>query len=215
MADDFMGGGAKSVPFETVGDSVTGTLLDLPEKRVQTDIENGTPKTFPDGSPKTMFAVRLQTTLRDPGDPFDMGERTIFLKWKSLQAVQAAIRASGAPGPEVGGQLTLTLAGFEAAPKRGWNPIKLWNAQYVPPPPGAQFMNGTDTAGYAPQGAYAPPQPGQYQMGAYPAHPGQAPVSAAPVSPAGQQSMLARLAQQQSAGISRITGNTQEKDPPF
>lgn len=208
-----MGGGAKSVPFEAVGDSVTGTLLDLPEKRVQTDIEDGTPKTFPDGSPKTMFALRLQTGLRDPADQFDTGERTIFLKWKSLQAVQSAIRASGAPGPEVGGQLTLTLAGFDAAPKRGWNPIKLWTAQYLPPPPGAQFMNGTDTA-YPPQSGGQLPPGYQSQVGAYPAHPGQ-PVSGVPVSPAQQQSMLARLAQQQAAGISRVTGNTQEKDPPF
>src|SRR5262245_40748422 len=119
--DDFMGGGGRTVQFETPGDTVRGQVLAPPERRQQTDPNTGEPKTFPDGRPKYIFCVRLQTDLRDPQDPFDDGERMIYLKWKSLIAVRNAIRAVGGNGLEVGGYLTLTLVGFGPKTKAAWN----------------------------------------------------------------------------------------------
>ena len=44
--DDFMGGGRSlSFQFNTPGDSVTGQILRM-EKQQQTDMNDGTPKTF-------------------------------------------------------------------------------------------------------------------------------------------------------------------------
>jgi hypothetical protein len=222
MSSDFMGGGKQGVQFEAIGDSVTGILLAEPEKRVQTDMDSGEVKTFKDGSPRTLFAVRLQTTLRDPNDPFDTGERMIFLKWKSLEAVVQAIRRAGAPGPQVGGQLTLTLIGLEEPAKRGWSKVKVWGAEYMPPPPGQQFMaegqqyvHAGSQIGYqdTPRNgqqnvtqttvtpAWTPPPGSQTHMGVAP----------------GNTSMLDRLKAQQQAGIDRLPGgaSTQDKEPPF
>jgi hypothetical protein len=224
VSSDFMGGGGRGVQFENIGDSVTGILLAEPEKRVQTDMSTGEPKLFKDGSVKTMYAVRLQTGLRDPGDPFDTGERMIYLKWKSLEAVQQAIRRAGAPGPQVGGQLTLTLIGLQEPAQRGWSKVKVWAAEYVPPPEGQQFMaEGQQYVHAGTQNALQPtaapawtPPPGSHT------HVGVAPTSAAPVSPGPvpygtQASMLERLKQQQQAGIGRLPGgtSTQDQEPPF
>lgn len=139
MSGDFMGGGGQSFPFDNVGDTVTGVILgpNPYEKRVQTKTDgSGEPKTFPDGSPMTMFQVRLQTQVRDPSNPFDDGVRSVFLKWKSQAAVQLAVRAAGAQDLAVGGTLTLQFVGEEPPSKRGQQPVKLWRAHYVPPPPG-------------------------------------------------------------------------------
>ena len=94
--DEFMGGGGQTVPFEVAGATVSGLVLARPEKRPQTDIDSGEAKHFPDGSPMYMFVVRIQTDLRDPDDPTDTGERVLYLKWKSLEAVRSAIRLTGA-----------------------------------------------------------------------------------------------------------------------
>lgn len=159
-SDEFMGGGARSVPFETIGDTVTGLVLAPPEKRQQTDPDTGGPKTFSGGEVRWMFAVRIQTELRDPADPADTGERSLFLKWKSLDAVRNAVRATGAAGLLPGGILTLTLTGFGPKTKSAWNPPKLWSASYIPPDPNVAFMA---TPGPAPQAAapapVAPPRP--------------------------------------------------------
>lgn len=153
--DDFMAGGAKTVPFEQIGDSVTGVVLAPPEPRRQTDPESGEPKTFKNGQPMIMWALRIGTDLRDPQDPYDDGERMIYLKWKSQDAVKNAVRASGARGIEAGGILTLTLSGFGPKTKAAWSAPKEWTARYVPPPPQNAFMdNGSQQA--------APAQPYQH-----------------------------------------------------
>lgn len=149
--DDFMAGGAKTVPFEQIGDTVTGVVIAPPEARRQTDPETGEPKVFKNGQPMIMWAVRIATDLRDPQDPYDDGERMIYLKWKSQDAVKNAVRASGARGIEAGGLLTLTLSGFGPKTKSAWNPPKEWQARYVPPPPGDPFMDNGNGAVAQPQ----------------------------------------------------------------
>ena len=138
--DDFMGGGGRSVPFDNVGDTVTGIVLSPPKKQEQVDDE-GNVRTFPNGAPRYVYLVEIQTDLRDPDDPSDMGVRTLWLKWKSHEAVVAAIRQAGARNLEVGGILTLTLAGFGPKSKASWNPPKLYSATYVPPTANPTFMD--------------------------------------------------------------------------
>lgn len=144
--DDFMAGGAKTVPFDNVGDSVTGVIIAPPEPRRQTDPESGEPKTFKNGQPMIMWAVRIATNLRDPQDPYDDGERMIYLKWKSQDAVKNAVRASGARGLEPGGTLTLTMSGFGPKTKAAWSAPKEWTARYVPPVQDAFMDSGNGQA---------------------------------------------------------------------
>jgi len=180
--DEFMGGGGQTVPFEVAGATVSGLVLARPEKRPQTDIDSGEAKHFPDGSPMYMFVVRIQTDLRDPDDPTDTGERVLYLKWKSLEAVRSAIRLTGARGLEPGGHLTLTMIGFGPRKKAAHNPPKLWSASYVPPDPNEAFM-----------GQPEPPQPAA-----------QAAAQSPTYDPAAAREAMRQLAEQQARNQQRL-----------
>jgi hypothetical protein len=136
--DAFMGGGSKTFPFDTVGDSITGRILSI-KQRQQTDMQTNELAFWPDGKPKMMFTIELQTKIRE--DEEDDGIRTINVRWKSQEAVQKAVKLSGAKKPEVGGILTLTFTGEGVATQRGFSKPKFWSANYVPPDPSASFMD--------------------------------------------------------------------------
>lgn len=125
-ADDFMGGGAKSFPFDNPGDTVTGKILSI-VKRQQTDMKTGEPKVWANGDPRFMYTITLQTDLRD--DDFDDGQRTVNVKWKSQRAVQDAVRAAGGKKPEIGGLLSLKYV-KDGIGERGQVPPKEWAAMY-------------------------------------------------------------------------------------
>ena len=141
--NDFLfGGGAKSFPFDAVGDSVTGEITHM-EKRQQTDLQTGQPATWDDGNPKMMLVVKLQTDLQEDED--DSGERSVYLRGgnpqavtgtgtSSLGAVREAVKASKAAGGlEQGGLLTLTYSGEGKASGRAFSPPKLYTAVYKAP----------------------------------------------------------------------------------
>ncbi|MFB9620670.1 hypothetical protein [Brooklawnia cerclae] len=137
---DIGGDAGNSFRFDTVGDQVTGTVVDLVEQQ-QTDLQTGEPRTFSNGQPMMMYRVDLQTSLREPGDQFDDGKRSIFLKGSraaesqsSLAAVLAAVKAAtGTTALATGGTLTLKYIGEGVAKTRGFNPPKLYAATYQPP----------------------------------------------------------------------------------
>lgn len=136
------GSGAKAFPFEAIGDSVTGIIVDA-KIRQQTDMETGEPQFWRDGAPKNMIVVSLQTELQD--DEGDDGVRTLFLRGgnytvakgegsASLVAVRdAAKRATGKANIESGATLTLTHSGLGQAAQRGFNAPKLYTAEYATP----------------------------------------------------------------------------------
>jgi hypothetical protein len=135
--DDFMGGGAKSFPFDNVGDTVTGRITDV-QKRQQTDLTTGEPKTWANGEPRWMYSITLQTDLRE--DEWDDGVRAVNVKWQSQKAVQDAVRKAGAKKLEIGGKLSLKYTGN--GPKGNYpQPPKLWAAQYQAPDPTDSFMD--------------------------------------------------------------------------
>lgn len=186
--DDFMAGGAKTIPFDNVGDTVTGVVLAQPEARKQTHPDTGEPKLFPNGQPMIMWAIRVATELRDPQDPYDDGERVIYLKWKSQDAVKNAVRASGAQTIEPGGILTLTMSGLGEKKKAAWNAPKEWQARYQPPPNNFMDNNG-----------------------------GQAQQQAAPLHTEAQMTVLQRMAQQ-NQNFQRSqppAAPRQDETPPF
>jgi hypothetical protein len=131
-ADQFLMGGVTSAKFDNINDSITGTISEPPEVRQQTDIDTKLPMTWPDGRPMMQLVVTLQTDLRNDAD--DDGLRRIYVKGKSMTgAVRDAVRKAGAKGLEVGGRLQVVYVGDGEVKKRGFNPPKLYLAQYARP----------------------------------------------------------------------------------
>lgn len=124
-----MGGGVKGAKFERIGDSIAGEVYETPEVRQQTDLSTGQPKVWDDGRPQMQLVVTLKTNLHD--EPDDDGLRRIFVKGKMTEAIREAVRRSGARGLEVGGQLTVRFTGEEPPVRRGFNPTKLYAAEYT------------------------------------------------------------------------------------
>lgn len=131
-----MGGGGKSAKFTTVGDKVDGEIINT-EVTQQTDITDGSLKTWPDGNPMMQLVITLQTDDRD--DDQDDGVRRVFAKGSARKAtttvgaIRAAVQAAGAKSLEVGGRLQLAYTGDGVAPKAGFNAPKEYAAKYTPP----------------------------------------------------------------------------------
>jgi hypothetical protein len=134
-----MGEGGKAFEFAAIGDTVTGQIVAM-KKRQQTDFQTGNPAFWPNGDPKMMLALTLQTELHESED--DDGLRNVYLRGgnytaikgkgtSSLVAVKDAVKRSGHP-IEIGGTLTLQYSGEAAAPAKGLQPAKLYVAAYKP-----------------------------------------------------------------------------------
>lgn len=141
--DDFMGGGSsQSFQFINEGDSISGIIIEPPEKLQQTDIESGEPKFWPNGKPRWYYRIKLQTELRDNDE--DDGIRSLSLSWHRLDAVRAAVREAKAPTLVVGGKLWLRFDAFEdrKVAKYKANPAKVgWSAKYKAPDREPDFMD--------------------------------------------------------------------------
>ena len=222
---DLGGNAGNSFAFDTVGDTVTGTVLDMAEVQ-QTDMDTGLPATWDNGQPKMMYRVDLQTQARDPNDPADDGKRSVYLRGSrkpesqsSLAAVLTAVRqATGTANLATGGVLALRYIGDGQPTRRGFNAPKLYAAQYTPPAnnlgeapqpirqeaapmsPQQQFAQQQATQGPAPDWAQpAPQQPTPPPAPAQPQWPAQQPAqrSVAPQQPMPQPQWPAQQPAQQ------------------
>jgi len=133
-----MGSGSRSFPFDKIGDQVTGTILDVAERQ-QTDMKTNEPAVWPNGQPKMMYTIRLQTDLQE--SPEDDGVRHVNLKWKSLRAFQDAVREAGQAKVQLGAKLSLKYVGDGVPTSRGQVPPKEWKAWYQAPEPSAGIMD--------------------------------------------------------------------------
>lgn len=130
------GGGPKAWKFEEPGTTRVGTIAAPPVARQERDYDKnnpggGDPKFYPSGDPIMGVVVEVQTTERDPSIEDDTGARTFYVEGRYIkEAVRDAVRAAGAPGLEVGGQLSVTFTHREdPMDKRS---RKFWNITYVP-----------------------------------------------------------------------------------
>jgi hypothetical protein len=130
------GGGPKGWKFEDPGTTRVGTVAEPPKAVQERDYDpnnpgGGAPKVFPSGDPIMGVHVVVQTAERDPSIEKDDGRRTFYVEGRYLkEAVREAIRNAGAPGLEVGGQITVTFTHREdPMDKRS---RKYWTVQYVP-----------------------------------------------------------------------------------
>ena len=196
------GDGGNSFPFDHIGDTVTGQIVSLQEVQ-QTDLQTGEPKTFANGQPMMMYRISLATQLRDPANPSDDGHCDIYLKGSrksetqsSLAAVLDAVRAvTGGTDLEPNATLSLTYIGDGQQAQRGFNPPKLYKANYQraamglggAPVPQAQQYQQAPAPQYAPAQAVAPQyaQPAYQQAPAQQYTPPAPPVQQALAAPAG------------------------------
>src|SRR5690606_34634861 len=86
-ANEILAGGGRSAKFPEIGTSYAGEVLDV---RVadQTNFDTGAVETWPDGRPKKMLIVSLQTKLQEDDD--DDGVRTIYAKGGIYTAIRDA-----------------------------------------------------------------------------------------------------------------------------
>ena len=130
--DYLMGGGVKSAKFEKPGAKISGTIARKPELQQKHDFDKGTPLTWDDGSPRQQIKVVLLTDANE--EEGDNGERALYLKGGLLKAIQAAVKAAGAKGLEVGGKLAVKYT-KDGEKKGKLNAPKLYVAKYEAPDP--------------------------------------------------------------------------------
>jgi hypothetical protein len=162
------GGGAPTAKF-VEGVPFGGAIVAKPRAHQEREYDpknpgHGALKYFPSGDKIMGITVDVQTNERMAGDAEDTGVRRIYIEGKRLKdATRAAIRASGAAGLEVGGELYVTQTGREPDENgriTDQSP-KLWDVRYVPAATAA--LNGPPNNGMVTQ---APPSPAMTQTAA-------------------------------------------------
>jgi hypothetical protein len=120
--------------FEKIGDSVTGTLLDAEVAPITSP--TGEVQVDKNGNPKQQIIYTLQTEERDPEIDDDDGKRRVYAKWAIQKAISECLADAGlaSQGLQEGGVLTVTHTATQKASQRGYSDIKLFKAEYVPPP---------------------------------------------------------------------------------
>lgn len=128
--------GAPKVPswkFTNPGDRILGEVI-FREVRQQIDYLTKEPKVWKSGDPMYQLVVHVQTKMFDPSIENDQGVRAVYIKGRQMETViRDAVRAAGAPGIQVGGQLSLTYIGPDMTSEA---PIKphAFQAAYRPAP---------------------------------------------------------------------------------
>lgn len=131
--DLLMGSGIPSAKFETIGQVVTGTVIEEPTSQQSRDFDTGEPKTWDNGDPMMEVVVKIQCDP-DPSITDDDGVRKLFLgKPALLTAIRGAVRTAKADGIHAGGVLQIKYTGDAAPKKKGYNGAKQFAAKYTPP----------------------------------------------------------------------------------
>ncbi len=137
--------GAPYFPFKSTGDHVEGPVVNIGQvqsKKFKPPNATGPDEleTWPDGKPKMTAIITVQTDMRDPEIEGDDGQRSVWIKGKSMtDATKAAVKRSGAArrGIEVGGWFSMTFT-HETPNDWGGNPTKHYDVEYRPPLESAQ-----------------------------------------------------------------------------
>jgi hypothetical protein len=141
ITDFLNGGGGKAAKFEQLSDTVEGTITEVKLSQ-QTDMENGTPLTWSDGSPRMQLVIGIKTD--QSVDDNDDGIRRIYAKGgnyevasgvgKSMKdAIADAVKKSGAKTIEEGGYIKVAYTGEGKKTNRGYSAPKLYRASYKAP----------------------------------------------------------------------------------
>jgi hypothetical protein len=125
---------APSAKFDAIGDKVIGTIVSMNERQ-QTD-QSGKPLFFDSGDPRMVWVITLHT---DEGEDLAVWAKGGNHKAASgggeamLNAIGSAVRTAGANSVDVGARLAIAYTGIGEQSKPGFNPPKLYSAQYQAP----------------------------------------------------------------------------------
>ena len=149
-----------SCKFKTPGETHTGVITEISDRMPVTKYGTTDPDYWPDGSPKQQVVITLATDERDPEDPNDTGERSLWVTESRkagtiLAAIIQATRQANAK-LEIGGTLSVSFTGHDPNSKNPAQPRKLYAATYQPPAAGGGMFE-QQPAQPAPQAAPAAP----------------------------------------------------------
>jgi len=128
-ADAFLAPVIPAAKFETVGESVSGTVV-AAEVGPQRDLE-GEVRTFDSGEIRTQLVVTLQTDQHEDDD--DDGLRKVYVKSFMVKPFRNEMKRTRVRGVRPGGHLTVTFSGEGEAARKGYNAPKLFSVAYEPP----------------------------------------------------------------------------------
>lgn len=143
-ADDFFTSGGSGLPafkFENLGDTLAGEITRVGEPFEREKL--GKP-----GQTETTICIDIRA---DDGNEWSLWVSKVAMK----MAIRDAVAAAGAVGaPAVGGRLGIQYHADKPSTTPGFNPQKLFVAQYVPPAPStaanAMFDQAAQPAPQAP-----------------------------------------------------------------
>lgn len=198
-----------SCKFKTPGETHTGVITEISDRMPVTKYGTTDPDYWPDGSPKQQVVITLATDERDPEDPNDTGERSLWVTESRkagtiLAAIIQATRQANAK-LEIGGTLSVSFTGHDPNSKNPAQPRKLYAATYQPPAAGGGMFEQqpAQPAQPEPQAAPTASQPTAPQAAPQQQVPQTAPV----VNQQPAQTAPAALAQQLSdATVTGIKG---------
>jgi hypothetical protein len=116
------GGGPPSATLKDVGDFVEGTIVKVEHKN-DTDLATGEVKTFPDGNPKPVIVVHLDT--RD-------GPMRDFVKGRAVSEFRQkvwAVEGEG-NGPQAGANYKRAITRIDPPKKKGYSGEKVSEITY-------------------------------------------------------------------------------------
>ena len=182
-----------SCKFKTPGETHTGVITQISDRMPVTKYGTTDPDYWPDGSPKQQVVITLATDERDPEDPNDSGERSLWVTESRkagtiLAAIIQATRQANAK-LEIGGTLSVSFTGHDPNSKNPAQPRKLYAATYQPPAAGGGMFEQqpAQPAPAASQPA-APQAAPQQQVSQTAPVVNQQPAQPAPAAPAQQLS---------------------------
>lgn len=124
MTYDVFAPTGNTAKFNTVGDTITGTIIKQ-ESRQARDFATGEPKTWSDGRPVIEGVITLAC---DNGDNV-----VLYAGGNKLKAIREAIARAGAPTLELGAKLAIKYSSDGEPPKPGFHAPKLFVAKYEAP----------------------------------------------------------------------------------
>lgn len=120
--------------WESIGDRVTGVINTAPETRQQHNYETGEPLFWPDGKPRWMVVIILDTDIVSDDIEGDDGRRAVYVRVPSnlRTAIALAMRKAGAEYLSKGAKLTIDYVGDGEQKNKKLDPPKLYAAVYEP-----------------------------------------------------------------------------------
>lgn len=130
---DLLAGGGASAKFPEIGTTHKGAITALTQRQ-QTKFGTGELEWWDDAKtqPKMEVVITLQTDERDADDATDDGKRVLYASGNMLKAIRTALAGRK---PEAGGVLAVKYISDGTPSKPGYNPPKVYAAEYKAPSP--------------------------------------------------------------------------------